>query len=266
MDDGEHGSGITLVISGASGVVGTGIRPFLREVAKLRLIARSAPPDLSRSETWIKADIRDAAAMKDAMSGADAVLHLACVHGHRISFEDTLDTNYRGTIALYDAAVSAGVSQLIFASSNHGWGFHKAGSPPLPLAAEVAPDGWYGISKIWGEAVTAHYAHAFGLSGVSLRIGHANDHVPTPREGRMWVSFRDLASLVALIVKTPEPGHRALWATAVCPEPFFDNAETLRLGWTPTDLPGRPRQPAPDVLPDGDIGGEFAKANRSLKA
>ena len=262
MGGGERNGRVALVISGAGGVVGTGIRPFLRDFADLRLISRSAPPDLAGSETWIAADIRDADAVRDAMAGAQAVLHLACVHGHRIGFEETLDTNYRGTIALYDAAVSAGVSQLIFASSNHGWGFHTASATPLPPGAEVAPDGWYGISKIWGEAVTAHYAHAFGLSGVSLRIGHANDHVPTPREGRMWVSFRDLAALIALIVQARTPGYRAVWATAPCPEPFFDNTETLRLGWSPRDLPGSPRQSAPVVAPDQHIGGAFAQANR----
>ena len=51
------------------------------------------------------------------------MLHLAAVHGHAISFEETLEANYRGTIAVYDAAVEAGAGHLVFAGTNHGWGF-----------------------------------------------------------------------------------------------------------------------------------------------
>lgn len=254
-----------LVVTGAGGAVGTGLRPYLRTRCALHLMARRPPDDASPDETWHIADITDADAVGRAMEGADAVLHLACVHGYSIGFEETLDANYRGTIAVYDAAMSARAKHLVFASSNHGWGFRKAGDTPIAPQALPVPDGWYGISKIWGEAVTAYYAEAFQVSGTSLRIGHANTFVPTAREGRMWVSFRDLAALILLVIDKPSVGHRALWATVDGDAPFFDNGEARALGWVPQDRPGRPQGDTPEPGPDDDIGGAFARANRKVR-
>ena len=113
--------------------------------------------------------------------------------------------------------------------------------------------------------MTGFYAEAHGLAGTTLRIGHANAHVPGARQARMWVSFRDLAALLELVLTAPEPGHRVLWAVADCESPFFDNAATRRLGWTPQDRPAdnmRPGAPPDAPGPDEDIGGPFAGANR----
>lgn len=251
-----------LAITGAGGIVGRGIAPYLRNRFDLVLIDRKAPDNSSPQDTWVISDIQDRAALDQALEGVDAVLHLAAVHGFSISFEETLDANYRGTISVYDAAVAAGAKHLIFASSNHGWGFRQVRQTPLSTTTPVAPDGWYGIAKMWGEAVTAYYAEAFGLHGTSLRIGHANDHVPTAREGHMWISFRDLAGLIRQVIEAPAKGHRALWATAICDAPYFDNAETLGTGWAPLDRPGSPVDSAPAPISEDDIGGAFARANR----
>lgn len=252
-----------LAITGAAGAVGAGLRPHLRGRHELVLLDRRPPADPAPGEAWRVVDVTDRDATRAALEGCEAVLHLACVHAHAIGFEETLDVNYRGTIATYDAAVAAGARHLIYTSSNHGWGFRRAGEGPLGEEAAPAPDGWYGVSKLWGEAATAFYAEAHGLHGTSLRIGHANDHVPTPRQARMWVSFGDLADLVDLVLARPAPGHRALWATADCAAPFFDNAAARALGWTPRDRPDPIAPPGTGPGPGDDMGGPFAAANRA---
>lgn len=257
-----------ILITGAGGIVGTALRPILAQQFDLNITARRSLDDLADSETMFVGDVCDPALMNEAMNGVDAVLHLACRHGFSISFEETLDVNYHATIALLDTAVRHNVKHVMFASSNHGWGFHKVKDTPIAANARPKPDGWYGISKIWGEAVLDYYSEVHGLSGTSFRIGHLNYDVPDERREHMWMSYNDFVRLIDAVIKQPIAGHRTVFATADCEKPYFDNSGLDALGFTCHDKPRdnlsnyakQDRQPSP---PETDIGGDFAKANRS---
>ena len=53
-----------------------------QRTASFELFARRLPDDIAHGETWRQADVTDPAAIRRALAGCDAVLHLACVHSN----------------------------------------------------------------------------------------------------------------------------------------------------------------------------------------
>ncbi|MCU0905871.1 MAG: NAD(P)-dependent oxidoreductase [Rhodobacteraceae bacterium] len=257
-----------LLVTGAAGGLGRGLRPHLRRHWRLRLTDVVPPGPIDPQDEVVTGDLCDPAIAARAVAGCDAVLHLAAVHGLTITFSETLDVNYTGTLHLMDAAVAAGVRRVVFASSNHGWGFHPRANAPLPDDAPPRPDGWYAVSKLWGEAVMALYADMHGMTNTSLRIGYCGADVPDERRRQMWLSFRDLAALVTLSLTRPGPGHAAFFAAADCNAPAFAGETARRLGFVPQDRPddhlahpGIAAEPPPPGLAGEAMGGAFAAAN-----
>lgn len=216
----------------------------------------------------ITGDLGDPAILSAAVEDVDAVLHLACRHGEALGFEDTLETNYRATLALFEAAIANGANHIVFASSNHGWGFYNRADAPLGTEAPPRPDSWYGISKVWTEAVLAFLADSRGIKATSLRIGRCEAVVPDERCQHMWISFDDLARLIECALGRTSQGHYACFATADCRTPFFDNSAARALGFVSQDSPhdhfSEPRIAAlaPDQGPAGHyLGGSYAAEN-----
>ncbi len=135
----------TIVVTGGAGYVGSALVPHLlaggRAVRVLDLFwygehvfgAADAHPNLTR----IKADIRDRAAVRAALRGADAVIHLACISNDP-SFE--LDPALGASInrdafpGLVEEARAAGVRRFLYASSSSVYGLR-----PEPEVTEDSP-------------------------------------------------------------------------------------------------------------------------------
>jgi uronate dehydrogenase len=225
-----------LLITGAAGLLGRELSRRLRGTFDLILLdLKPVPPE--PGDVVVVGDLGDRAVLPKALDGAQAVLHLACRLGETMSFADTLDTNYRATLALYETAIAAGVTDIVFASSNHGWGLYPRSAAPLGEAAPPRPDSWYGIGKVWSEAVLSYLADCHGIRATSLRIGNCGPDVPDERRTHMWISFDDLAQLVRLALARSDSGHRAVFATADCDAPFFDNCGARALGFITKDRP-----------------------------
>lgn len=75
----------------------------------------------------ITADLGDRAALREAVRGVDAVIHLAGI-SLEASFDKILRSNIEGTYNLYEAAREEGVGRIVFASSNHAIGYTPARS------------------------------------------------------------------------------------------------------------------------------------------
>src|SRR5437588_53655 len=84
--------------------------------------AGSAFPVDTGSSTVITADLADRDALREAVRGVDAVLHLAGI-SLESTFDKILRANIEGTYNLYEAAREEGVRRIVFASSNHAVGF-----------------------------------------------------------------------------------------------------------------------------------------------
>jgi nucleoside-diphosphate-sugar epimerase len=99
------------------------------------------------AEGWEKVayrrgDILDRGALAALFDGADVAVHLAfAIFGGR---EETRQINLQGTRNTFEAAITAGVKRLVYASSVAAYGFHPEN--PQPLGEDVparGSDGFY---------------------------------------------------------------------------------------------------------------------------
>src|SRR5580693_808100 len=165
-----------VLITGAAGAVGTALRTGLRtQWRHLRLTDIRPVQDLAANEELVVADIADRPALEDMMRGVRAVVHLA------------------------------GVERIVFASSNHAFGFYPVTekvSPALP----PRPDSLYGVFKVWGETMLREYYDRYGIRSVSLRIGTFRAQPIDQRSLATWLSPADAAHLADVALRHPDPG------------------------------------------------------------
>ena len=129
--------------------------------------------------------------------GCGAIVHLGGVSVER-PFEEVLGPNIRGLYHVYEAARRE-KARVIFASSNHSIGFHERGET-IGADTQFLPDGFYGLSKAYGELMGRLYWYKHGVESVFVRIGSC---FPEPVNARMlatWLSYPDLSRLVARCV------------------------------------------------------------------
>ncbi|MBB4184474.1 hypothetical protein GGE07_001100 [Sinorhizobium terangae] len=194
-----------LLVTGAGGALGRHVRHGLKGSAKvLRLsdIADLGPAD--DGEEVVRCDLADRQAVEELARGCDAILHLGAIPVEA-DFDGLPQANILGTYNLYEGARKAGVSRIIFASTNHVTGFHRIGET-LDHMAPRRPDSLYGVSKCFGEDLARLYFDKFGLETACLRIGSC---FPEPKNRRMlstWLSPRDFLSLVRRLLEAPD--HR----------------------------------------------------------
>lgn len=244
-------AGEVVLVTGALGRVGSALRPGLREHWRLRLLDRAVPQDLDGSEEAIVADIRDERAMREAAAGCAAIVHLAAIPTDA-PHDDLLDVNGRGTFNVLQAAAANGVRRFVFASTNHVTGFYPATeriTPEMP----ARPDGLYGASKAYGEALCRLHHDQYGLEVCAVRIGSSLPAPSAPRHAHTWLSHRDLIQLVSRCLTVPELGWAVVYGGSANQDPYWDDAEVRRrLGYAPQDDAG-PLVPAgpPDTYQGG---------------
>jgi uronate dehydrogenase len=256
----------TVLVTGAAGRVGTAVRPFLRERFDLVLFDRVASPAPAAGERVVVGDLALRSDVRAALAGVDAVLHLACVHGLALAFDDSLDANFRGTVHVLDQARRAGVRRFVYASSHHVHGAHPREGFAGDDAA-FAPDAYYGLGKAFGELACALHAQRFGLEVLVARIGNADPQVADDRALRLWTSARDLAALFAIGLTHPDVRHDVVYGLSECPEPLYRNRRALELGYRPRDraldhlAAGYvPFEAMPERLGRGYVGGAYMVA------
>ena len=184
-------------VTGATGFLGSHVaRALAHQGAELRLLVRhtSNLKNLEglKAETAI-GDLRDPASVEKAMSGCDAVFHVAA--DYRVWVRDPGEmyrSNVEGTRAILEAARKNGVQRVVHTSSVATIGFTDDGSPadedsPVSLAGMIGP---YKRSKFMSEQI-AMEAGRSGMDVVTVNpttpVGE-QDVKPTPT-GRIVVDF-----------------------------------------------------------------------------
>jgi nucleoside-diphosphate-sugar epimerase len=118
----------------------------------------------------VEGDVRVVAAMRSAVAGCGAIVHLAALVSVQRSIADPLAShaiNVDGTLNALVCAREAGVRRVIFASSAAVYG--PAAQLPNREDAAPAPVSPYGADKLAGEAYCSAMWGAFGLETVVLR-------------------------------------------------------------------------------------------------
>ena len=120
----------------------------------------------------IRADIRDAAARERALSGADAVVHLAAIVGDPACARDpelAQEVNVEGTRALVGDAARLGVKRFVFASTCSNYGRMADPTRPIDETGVLAPVSLYAEQKVAMEKALLDSQHP-GLEPVCLRF------------------------------------------------------------------------------------------------
>ena len=241
-----------LLLTGAAGNLGRELRPRLaRYCAALRLSHRSAMGEAGAGEEIVIADLADKAAVHAMVAGVDAIVHLGGVSTEQ-PWDPILAGNIVGLVNLYEAARRHGVKRIVFASSNHVTGFYRQ-DEVITTRDPVKPDGFYGLSKAFGENLAQLYWDRYGLETVSLRIGSS---FPEPRDRRMlatWMSFDDLERLVIAALTAPAVGHSIIYGMSDNPRTWWDNRHARHIGYQPQDSSERFRAAAEARQPKLDL-------------
>lgn len=223
-----------VLLTGAAGLLGATLRKALApRVALLRSTDIAPLADPAHNEELIQADLGDPAAASTLVAGMEAVAHFGGISKDE-PFQAVARVNINGLQALYEAARLAGVKRIIFASSVHAVGYYPQ-TEVIDARAPTRPDSFYGVGKVFGEAIAQLYWDKHGLETVSIRIGSCEPVPSNRRHLRTWLSFGDLHQLVERSLTVPCVGHTIVFGASDNTERFWDNRFAGPLGYRPAD-------------------------------
>jgi len=162
-------------VIGGAGCLGSAIAQVFPQAGVKVRILDIQPREPSSAVEYRQVDILDLAALREALRGVDAVIHLAALHGPDIvgRRRDAWRINVHGTDMAVRAALDVGAQRFVLASSTRMYG---AGTPDGPARVQredspISADDVYGLTKLLGERIVLDTACRTGLEGVCLRMG-----------------------------------------------------------------------------------------------
>ena len=202
-----------VLITGAGGNLGRAAIPALeRQGHTVRLFDFRS---LDTEHEAIVGDVRDPGAVAEAMTGVDAVVHGAALHGVHLEAWPALDfwsINAGGTFTVYDAARAAGIDRIVLASSMVVYGGVRGDAGRWDVRTEESPftpDDVYGLTKVVAEETARFFASVHAVNTVALRLGM---FVPETFERYGFrllfggVDDRDVGQAVTLALAHDPPG------------------------------------------------------------
>jgi nucleoside-diphosphate-sugar epimerase len=232
-----------LLVTGAAGYIAGLIMPALREHYQLRRLDVVGQRPVGDDEV-VQADICDVGLVTEACQDVAGVVHLAAK-----AFEDDflsvlLPRNVIGTWSVFEAAVGAGVTCVVFASTGQTVGANPPGAwvtpqlPPRPISV-------YACTKLFGEALGRYHCDHQRIRVACLRLGWV---VPADSPlfqteaslPQVWCGAADLARLVLAALQS-EVDFATVLAVSPPATGRFDVSNPY--GWEPREFPCGPGQP-----------------------
>lgn len=160
----------SVLVTGAGGFLGSHVCAALVERrVTVRALVRRADAPLASGASPVTGDLEDFASLRRAVTGVEGVIHLAAhVHGSSTDPGAIRRVNVDATVALLEAAASAGARDFLFASSVKAVG--ESSDAPWTEATIPAPADPYGRSKLEAEGLIREAAVRHGLHAPILRL------------------------------------------------------------------------------------------------
>ena len=210
-----------VLITGGAGFVGTNLaKRLLAEGRRVLVFDNLSRPGVERNLSWLQAqypdrltvrvaDVRDAAALRQTVAGAEAVFHFAAqvaVTTSLVSPAEDFDINARGTLNLLEAIRAQPTPPpLVFTSTNKVYGgledlqFGLSGARYLPTDKHIKAHGIseqrpldfhspYGCSKGTADQYVLDYARSYGLPTVVFRMSCIYGPHQYGTEDQGWVA------------------------------------------------------------------------------
>lgn len=195
-----------ILITGATGIIGTNLTKHLKETHDLVLVDidfEEFPEELKNGVEIVEKDLSDPKEWEGLLDGVEYIIQLAGNPDPEADFYDELvDLNYVLPQNLFKEAVkSDSLKRIIFASSIHA----SDGYPDdvqVKATDQVRPDDLYGVSKAYLEALASYYAFKKGVESIGIRIGdYKSDDSEFDPDGDfhslgMYFSARDMNHLI----------------------------------------------------------------------
>lgn len=224
-----------VLLTGASGALGRQVAAYLGGRLGWTLVLSDIAPfpdTVPPGSRFAAADLQDGVAVLRAAEGCGTILHFGGVSVDR-PFEEVIGPNIRGLYHIYEAARRER-ARVLFASSNHSIGFHER-AEKLDDDCQFLPDSYYGLSKVYAEAMGHLYWHKHGVENVNVRIGSC---FPEPVNARMlstWLSYGDLCRLCERATLAERTGSCVIWGASNNARSFWRRDARDLLGWQPQD-------------------------------
>lgn len=210
-----------VLVTGGAGFIGCNLADRLAvEGHDVLVLDAMARPGVEANLDWlarrhprrigvVHADVRDEAAVRDAVASAQAVFHFAAQVAVTTSLDEPLrdfDVNARGTLLLLDALRRRGEAvPLVMASTNKVYGdladvaLEKVGDTYLPRDAAMRAHGVaedrpldfhtpYGCSKGAADQYVLDYGRSFGLPTAVMRMSCIYGPHQMGNEDQGWVA------------------------------------------------------------------------------
>jgi len=209
-----------ICVTGANGLAGRAVVRELREhgydVAATDIVTRS------RDEwTGLRADLTDYGQAVEALTGADAVVHLANIPAPGLTTPaETFNQNMAMNFNVFHAAANLKLSRVVWASSETTLGLPFDVPPryaPVDEDHYPVPTSTYALSKVASETIAAQIAGWSGIPFIALRFSNIMSPDwysefpdfwvdPQKRKWNLWgyVDERDMALSCRLALEAGE--------------------------------------------------------------
>lgn len=168
-----------ILVTGGAGFIGSHLVEALLAMGyKVRVLdnlstgkVHNLPMD-NGNLSLIIGDVADSDAVAQAMSGCQAVVHLAAVASVQASVDDPVAThqsNFVGTLNVCENMLHAGIHRVVFASSAAIYGNNGEGTA-IPEDTAKSPLTPYAADKLASEYYLDFYRRQHGLEPVILRF------------------------------------------------------------------------------------------------
>jgi uronate dehydrogenase len=195
-----------ILFTGAAGGLGRRLRDRLHEFADIvRLSDLVDFGPAGEGEEIVLGDLSNRDDVFKMCEGVDAILHFGGVSTEE-EWAPIMAGNIHGLVNLYEAVHKLGIKRVVFASSNHTMGMYKT-TDRVDASMPPRADGYYGVSKVFGETLSRYYWDRFGVETVCLRIGYCFPEPTNHRQMVLWTSLDDLVELLRRSLVTPGVGH-----------------------------------------------------------
>jgi uronate dehydrogenase len=222
-----------VLVTGSAGAIGQPVcQELIRRGHRVRGLDRLRTPGVEDS---VVADLADRAGVREALRGADAVVHLAA-EPNDADFSILASPNVLGLFHVLDGARQEGVRRVALASSIQVLGKWWDKERPHPASTSVAaPTNHYALTKVWAEQMGEMYARCYGLSVLAVRVAFMVRNVEEALRLRqkelfdVYLSRGDVGRFFAHAIEAADVPFAVFYAVGVGGERLLDMEPARRL-------------------------------------